>query len=121
MDPRHVLGDFGETLAEAYLVEQGFRIVERQFETEFGEIDLVTRHQDAWVFVEVKTREGDQLTSAAEAITAAKQRKLIRSAIVYLNAHRLRHVNVRFDVVLIETGSIEWIPNAFQAPSIYTL
>jgi len=114
MDPRHELGNFGEDIAESYLARQGLVIVTQNFRTDFGEIDLIARDHEAWVFIEVKTRTNDQQTSAAEAITLAKQHKIIRSALVYLKLQKLHDVAVRFDVVLIEENSIEWIADAFQ-------
>jgi len=121
MDKKHALGEFGENLAEIYLMDQGLQIVQRNYENDFGEIDLIARHGETWVFIEVKTRDGDQLTSAAEAITPSKQGHMIRTAIGYIRSNHLRDQDYRFDVLLLEAGNIEWIPSAFEVPPYYTL
>src|SRR5262245_23775187 len=119
MDQRHALGEMGEEMAAAFLMDQGLQIVERNLENAFAEIDLVARDRDIWVFVEVKTRDGDQQTSAAEAITRSKQSRIIRAAIAYIRYHKLHDQDVRFDVVLFENTEIEWIKSAFEAPPHY--
>lgn len=120
MDARHELGKRGEEEASQYLQNQGLPIEDRHFQTRWGEIDLICRDKDTWVFVEVKTRTDIHSPSAADAITPSKQDKLVRAALSYLKKRSLNEENVRFDVVLIEAGSIEWIRNAFEPSSRYT-
>ena len=119
------LGDVTESLACRYLEEKGFKLLERNFNCRFGEIDLIMQDSDSLVFVEVRYRRSNNFGSGAESITASKQSKLIKTASAYLQRHaKLNKYPARFDVVSI-TGSIEtdninnidfeWIKNAFGA------
>ena len=116
-DPRKELGDHGEDLAAAALKKQGFKILERNYTTPLGEIDLVARQGKTLVIVEVKTRKSTRFGSPQEAVSAAKQTKLRRLADYYMKDKRLTDSPVRFDVVAIllaDTGpQIEIISNAF--------
>ena len=119
------LGEVTESLACKYLEKKGFKLLERNFNCRFGEIDLIMQHSDSLVFVEVRYRRNTNFGSGAESITASKQSKLIKTASAYLQRHaKLSKYPARFDVVSI-TGSIEtdntnnidfnWIENAFGA------
>jgi putative endonuclease len=121
MDLRHELGRYGEMLAEEWLAARGLRIVDRHYQTRYGEIDLIAQDKDVWVFIEVKTREDFRTPSALDAITPAKQRRLAIAAICYIRHKRLHDCDFRFDVVAIEAGRVEWIPNAFEAPENWTI
>ncbi len=81
---RRPLGDFGESLAAAYLVRNGYCILERQWRCSAGELDLVARLGDQVVFVEVRTRRAATDGVAEESITPAKQKRLIALAYTYL-------------------------------------
>ncbi len=116
-DPRKQLGDTGEDLAAAALKKQGYKILERNYLTPLGEIDLIARQGKTLVIIEVKTRKSLRFGSPQEAVSAAKQAKLRRLADYYLKEKRLTGAPVRFDVVGIlvaDTGpQIEIIPDAF--------
>jgi putative endonuclease len=121
MDPRHALGLYGEERAQEWLEARGLRMVDRHYQTRYGEIDLIAHHKDTWIFIEVKTRDKFANPSALDAITPAKQRRLAIAAFGYIRRNRLRDCNFRFDVVLIEAGNIEWIQNAFTCPENWTV
>jgi putative transposase len=116
-DPRHVLGETGESLAATHLKKQGYKIVERNYRTPLGEIDLVARHQGVLVFIEVKTRTSARFGAGQEAVHYAKQARLRKLADYYLKQKRLGEMAVRFDVVgiLWQDGKpqIELIEGAF--------
>jgi putative endonuclease len=125
-DARQILGETGENLACAELARRGYAILERRYRCRVGEIDIIARHGDVTVFVEVKAREGDEFGGGREAITAAKQRTIARVALDYLARHRLHDHPCRFDVVVVRSGGgsgggsggasrVEVIPNAFDA------
>jgi putative endonuclease len=118
-DARQILGKLGEDLACAELERLGYAILERRYRTRFGEIDIVAREGETTVFVEVKTRVGEQFGGGAEALTAWKQRRLTQMAVDYLARHRLHDRPCRFDVVIIEMeGSqprIQVYAHAFDA------
>jgi putative endonuclease len=117
MDNRRSLGDRGEDLAAAFLKKQGYKIVERNYRTPLGEIDLVARHQGVLVFIEVKTRTSARFGVGQEAVHYAKQARLRKLADYYLKQKRLGEMAVRFDVVgiLWQDGKpqIEVIEGAF--------
>lgn len=89
----------GEALAASHLERAGYAIVARNARTRWGELDLVARDGAAWVFVEVKTRRGDRYGLGVEAVTYAKQQKIIRMAQIFLSRQALWDVPIRFDVV----------------------
>jgi putative endonuclease len=115
--PRRQLGDRGEDLAAAALKKQGYQILERNFNTPMGEIDLVARHQGCLVFIEVKTRKSLRFGPPEEAVTAAKQRRLQRLAEYYMKDKRLKEQPLRFDVVAVtflqDAPRVEIIAGAF--------
>ena len=95
------LGKSGEDLAAKALQKKGLKIIIRNFRNKFGEIDIIARDRESLVFVEVKTRCSDRFGLPEEAVTAAKQKQIIRVASSYLSQHKLLNVPVRFDVVAI--------------------
>lgn len=118
-------GEYTESLACEYLINKGLKLLERNFQCRFGEIDLIMQDKDSLVFVEVRYRRSNNFGSGAESVTANKQSKLIKTASAYLQQHaKLSKYPARFDVVSI-TGSVEtsniknvmfdWIENAFGA------
>jgi uncharacterized protein (TIGR00252 family) len=117
-DPRRQLGDHGEDLAAAALKQQGYKILERNYVTPLGEIDLVARQGQTLVVVEVKTRKSVRFGSPQEAVSVTKQGRLRRLADYYLKAKRLIGSPVRFDVVAISVTAgdeprVEIIQDAF--------
>ncbi|MFH5229670.1 YraN family protein [Antrihabitans spumae] len=101
------LGAQGEDLAAEFLTAAGMTIVDRNWRTRYGEIDLIVRSDDVLVFVEVKTRTGRRMGVPAEAVTLTKQRRIRRLAAVWLAEQSGPWTPVRFDVVsvLIESGA----------------
>ena len=114
------IGQQGEEAAAQYLKEQRLEVVERHFQTRWGEIDLICRDRETWVFVEVKTRTHQSQPSATEVITPAKQKRMIGAALSFMKKKRLTNQVMRFDVIAIEAQKIEWIPGAFEASASYT-
>jgi putative endonuclease len=108
-------GEAGEETAARFLVSHGLRIVERNYRTRMGEIDLIARDGDVLVFVEVRLRADARFGGAAASVGFAKQRRLAAAARRYLL--RLgREPRCRFDVVTLEHGAPEWLRGAFDAP-----
>lgn len=104
------IGNSGEVLALDYLKNQGLELVQTNFYSRFGEIDIIMRDNDSFVFVEVKQRK-DGINHAADSITYAKQKKLIRTAQYFLMKIG-RDVNCRFDAILIDSRrEISWLKN----------
>ena len=120
-DPRHVVGSAAEAWAARWLTRAGLHIVARNVRLPGGELDLVCRDGDAWVFVEVKARRHGWDDAPRAAVAWDKQRRLATLALRYLKGRGLRDVRCRFDVVevTIEAGelvAIRHLPSAFDAP-----
>ncbi len=98
------IGEAGEQAAAEFLRSLGYRIIARNVRFRAGEIDLVARDGGVLVFVEVKTRRGRGFGSPGEAVTVAKQRRLIRLASLYLARLGGEPPPCRFDVVSVEPG-----------------
>ncbi len=119
--PSKSLGRRGEDAAARYLKRLGYKILDRQRHLAPGELDLVALDGRTIVFVEVKTRTSADAGHPAEAVDAAKQRKLTRLAVTFLKQHGLLEFPARFDVVAITwpanagRPAIEHFKNAFDA------
>ncbi len=121
MPSRHqsALGESGEEHACRELRRRGYAILARRYRTRHGEIDIIARDGEVLVFVEVKTRSTEAFGSPLEAVTLAKQRKVIRMAADYVGRSRLTRLACRFDVVGVllteEETTIDVVVDAFSA------
>ena len=112
-----------EQRAARYLQNRGLAVIARNFRCRSGEIDLVCRDAEELVFVEVRFRSNTRYASAAESVTPAKQRKLIRAAQVFLLKYpRYAELSCRFDVVAMSPATskqgedhVQWLAHAFTA------
>ena len=116
---RQHLGKRGENLAEQELRRHGMAILERNYRTREGEVDLIARDGDFLVFVEVRTRREGNQGSPEESVTLAKKARLIALAEAYVAQAEWKGP-WRIDVVGIHLGprgeleGINWIPNAVE-------
>lgn len=105
----HETGERGEELAARLLAGKGYEVLERNYRTRYGEIDLIARHGDTLVFVEVKARRGTGFGDPLEAITPRKQEQVRLMAEQYLaqkgEAFAEDFAQMRFDAVGILLGS----------------
>lgn len=112
------IGNTAEKIAALFLQKQGLRFIATQFRTKRGEIDLIMRDKDIWVFVEVRYRTDPNYGSPKESIDYFKQQKIIYAAHIYLQKNKLiENASCRYDVVAV-TGNlmqpqIEWVQAAF--------
>lgn len=106
-------GNEGEEQATRFLRSQGYQILARNFRAAGGELDIVARHKNTLIFVEVKTRASTDFGGPAAAVTHTKQRRIIHAAMQYLKAKSPKFDSIRFDVICILPDTIEHIPNAF--------
>ena len=97
-----VRGALGERIAEAYLIDKGYTVVEKGFRSPFGEIDLIVMDGEYMAFVEVKLRKDASFAEAREFVGKAKQKKLTATANIWLASHKTK-LQPRFDVVEIYT------------------
>jgi putative endonuclease len=98
-DDRVALGSYGERIAVRVLTDAGLQVLDCNWRCRDGELDVVARDGDALVFCEVKTRRGTGFGHPAEAVTAAKRRRLRLLARAWLAAHDHHAPDLRFDVV----------------------
>ena len=108
------LGRVGEKKAEKFLISQGYKILDKNYKTYIGEIDIIAKENDVIVFVEVKTRSSDDFGSPCEAVNSKKIDKYYKVATEYLISRKLTGYACRFDVIEIENDSINHIVNAFS-------
>ena len=96
-------GNLGEDIAKEHLEDRGYKILEQNYRNKYGEIDLVVRDNDSLVFVEVKTRIGEQFGIPEDAINFKKKAKLIRSAQAYMswNKKARNYKSYRIDAICI--------------------
>lgn len=110
-------GKKSERLAAEFLDRMGYRIIETNYRSKLGEIDIIAREKGTLVFVEVKARNSSRFGSPKGAVTPAKQRKISMVALDYLKRSGQDGASARFDVVAIDTASgktdIEVVKNAF--------
>ena len=97
-------GATGEQLAADWLVRHGYRLLARNWRSPLGELDIVCEQGEELVFVEVKARHGIRLGAPEEAVTPAKQRRLIRAAGSYLLAHHQEQRPFRIDVIATDVA-----------------
>ena len=108
------LGLEKEEVAAAYLKDRGIRIVETNFHTRYGEIDLIGWDGKCVIFIEVKYRRSRAYGGPEGAVTPSKQKKICKSADYFRFQKRMSEdVPIRYDVVAICGEEIHWIPNAF--------
>ncbi|MBW2568490.1 MAG: YraN family protein [Deltaproteobacteria bacterium] len=111
-------GKMCEAIAVEHLKKHGYRILEQNYRTKIGEIDIIAKDKETLVFIEVKARKSYRFGNPKWAVTPKKQRKISMIALYYLKAIKLRDVKARFDVVAIHPihgdQSIEIIKNAFE-------
>jgi len=115
-----VSGAHWEKTAESFLRSNGLKLLQRNFTSRFGEIDLIMEDDETVVFVEVKYRASNQHGSGADAVTFQKQGRLSRTASWFLAKHPHKAEQFcRFDVISIDPlkqdQGIEWIKGAFYS------
>jgi putative endonuclease len=109
---------FGEESACNFLRKNGYKIVDRNYRTPQGEIDIVAGRKGIFLFVEVRTRSSSQFAEPWESVGHRKQKKLRQAAKMYVQEKAIFNAEFRFDVISITLSDavkpqIEWIQNAF--------
>ena len=109
-------GRAGEEQAARFLTDRGWRILEKNYTAPCGEIDLIALDGKTLVFVEVKARAYRAFGGPLAAVTPAKQRRIARTAALYVAGKRLKFDSIRFDVVCILPDKTELVCHAFIPP-----
>lgn len=117
LNNRQKLGKIGEKYAVDELKKAGYKILETNFCTKFGEIDIIGRQNDYIVFIEVKTRRTNSFGSAKYSINYKKQKKICKTALCYLKSTKNFNTKARFDVAVVSMinneKKLDIIKNAF--------
>jgi len=117
---KKIKGDMAEKIAADFLKKQGLRLLQSQFRTRLGEIDLIMQDDVTLVFVEVRFRSNTTYRSPEESIDGRKQKRIIHVAYAYLSRKKLSEDTTpcRFDVLALSGSlnkpSITWIKDAFD-------
>lgn len=120
-DYKKRLGAYGENLAGAFLIRRGYQIIDKNFRTNFGEIDLIAFKGDELLFVEVKTRTASNFGYPELAVDWRKIKHLIKAAKIYLSLKNYDNF-WRLDIISVEidkqnkTAKFRWINDAGNAP-----
>lgn len=107
-----IKGKKGENAAADYLKTLKYKIVETNYHSIYGEIDIIAKINSEIVFVEVKYRTTGYFGDGLEAVGKKKQDKIIKTALIYMNEYNIQSP-CRFDVISIDGGVIKHIENAF--------
>ncbi|MCS7180842.1 MAG: YraN family protein [bacterium] len=98
------IGKLGEEKAIEFLKKKGYKIVDRNYRTKIGEIDIVAQKRKEIIFIEVKTRSSDDFGLPQEAINEKKLRKMEKVAFIYLNSKKI-NLPFKFEILsIIKTG-----------------
>lgn len=98
------LGKLGEDLAAAHLQAKGYSLLARNYRYGHNEIDLILRHGNEYVMVEVKTLQAGTGLYPEASVTIRKQGEIKKAATAYVEVHNLSNCIVRFDVVAVTIG-----------------
>ena len=112
-------GREGEFAAIAFLKENGYRILEKNFRSKLGEIDVIAEQAGVIVFIEVKARSDHEFGHPFDVLTPTKQKKIIQITQSFLVQKRIPDKSMRFDVVVLtldrpDSWKIELLENSFQ-------
>lgn len=117
MSDRASQGRLAEEQAFQYLLNQGLTLVEKNYRSRYGEIDLIMQNRDTLVFVEVRYRRNNAFGGAIASIDYHKQQRIKKTALHYMQQHNSKKSG-RFDVIAISDANpanhIDWISNAFE-------
>ena len=126
MSYKENIGKIGEQMVADFLKSKGYLITAQNYHSRFGEIDIVAESREYVLFVEVKTRRKDSMTTPSEAVDKKKQKKIVLTAYDFLSKLRLS-INYRFDVAEVTyeiTGdgelkaNLNYIKNAFSTEAL---
>ena len=101
MYQKHETGKEGENIATSFLQNKGYKILQRNFKCYYGEIDIIAKDKEEYVFIEVKTRSSSIYGKPKEAVDKAKKRHIYKSAEYYSYFNHIENKPIRIDVIEI--------------------
>ncbi len=115
-------GKKGERLATSYLKKQGYKIIEKNYKTKLGEVDIIADYKGCICFIEARASNNQAFCLPEETILKKKQLQISKTALAYIKQHKLENKSCRFDVVSIKgvdspDPEIKLIKNAFDLDS----
>jgi len=117
-DLRHLVGQNGENRAVEYLEKKGFKIIDRNWRTKYGEIDIIVSKDNFIIFVEVKTLPHGTFDTLEHILGSVKQKRIIETSKYFLDKFRqYNNSYIRFDVLVVDMPGFEpiyHIENAFS-------
>ena len=93
------IGTYGENLALKHLTNKGYKILEMNYRSKYGEIDIISFYNNLIVFVEVKSRYTNSFGLPMESVTYSKQKQIIKLSSYYVFKNKLYNFNIRYDVI----------------------
>jgi putative endonuclease len=107
-------GRAGEEAAAVHLEKQGMRILERNFRSRKGEVDIIALDGETIIFAEVKSWSSYGIDALEQSLDTKKQRKIIETSKYFLSVHRkYRYMAIRFDVIFVSPKGITHLASAF--------
>jgi putative endonuclease len=103
----------GEEQATKTLKRKGYRIIEKNYRSPFGELDIIAEEGGYLVFVEVKKRNTSTFGDSFESVNAVKKKRIVKTAMFYMKTHKCFDRKVRFDVVGIDRENVKIVKHAF--------
>lgn len=103
-----------EKLAEKFLIDNGYKTLEKNWQAGHKEIDLIVQKDSTIIFVEVKGSISKQFGHPSEKVDKRKRANLIIAAEQYILANNIQNNDFRFDIITFLDGKLEHFPNAFQ-------
>ena len=117
------IGDKGENVALNYCLSKGYELVERNYRSRYGEIDIILKDDQYIIFAEVKTRKYDSIATPSEFVDNRKRKRILMTAAIYLDENPT-DLQPRFDVIEIIYDTfihINHIENAFYQIDDYSV
>ena len=113
------IGNSGEQYCVDFLKQNGYEILEKNYHSPYGEIDIIAKQGKYLVFLEIKTRTKDSVDHAKWDISLSKQKKITKTAMCFLmNYNNLEIMEYRFDVIIVKNHEINHFIDAFQPPDV---
>ncbi|MCL2566229.1 MAG: YraN family protein [Defluviitaleaceae bacterium] len=115
-DNKGAKGKIGENLASLFLIKNSYDILESNFYSRYGEIDIIAKKGDLIVFAEVKYRKNDYHSTPSMAVNTKKQEKIKKTALKYISDNNITNKDFRFDIIeIVGIGELKvnHIENAF--------